>query len=277
MDKKTFSLHLNQSNLQDFLECPRRFELSVLQDKSWPAATTRPLSAIEQSIYQGNRFHQICQQYFTGIPPSLIRKSVNDPVLLEMWDEFVPYANTFKDYQLYFEKMLHIPFMNHRLIAKFDLIVRLPEKYLIIDWKTSPKKPPLPILRERVQTYLYPYIFSIAGTEMFNVEIIEPNSIDLCYWYPLSSEPEVVFSYSFEDHQEVQIKLEHIIKQIEISFASKTDFPLTSEINKCQYCSYRSLCDRGSEPGDFESFSDLDEIDSNDFQIDIEQVSELEF
>ena len=102
MDNKTSSLQLNQSNLQDYLDCPRRFELNVLQDKSWPAATTRPLSAIEHSIHQGNRFHQICQQYFTGISPSLIRKSLNDPVLVEMWDAFVPYAKSLQGNQIYY-------------------------------------------------------------------------------------------------------------------------------------------------------------------------------
>lgn len=277
MNNKTFSLQLNQSNLQDFLNCPRRFELNVLRDNSWPAATTRPLSAIEHSIHQGNRFHKICQQYFTGISPSLIRKSLNDPVLLEMWDAFIPYANSLKEYQIYFEQMLYVPFLTHRLTAKFDLIVRLHEKYLIIDWKTSPKKPPLPVLSERVQTYLYPYIFAIAGADFFNTELIDPNSIDLCYWYPLSSEPEVSFSYSLEKHQEVQIRLEGIIKQIEIIHSSKADFPLTSDMTKCQFCSYRSLCDRGSRPGEFDLFSDLDEIDGSDFKIDIEQITELEF
>ena len=49
------------------------------------------------------------------------------------------------------------------------------------------------------------------------------------------------------------------------------------DLSKCQFCSYRSLCDRGSRPGDFELFSDLDEIEGIDFQLDIEQVSELEF
>jgi hypothetical protein len=52
---------------------------------------------------------------------------------------------------------------------------------------------------------------------------------------------------------------------------------LTPDTNKCQFCSYRSLCDRGSSPGDFEHFSDLDEIGMDDLIIDIEQVSELEF
>ncbi len=277
MDNETIFLQLNQSNLQDYLDCPRRFELNVLKGKSWPAATTRPLSAIEHSIHQGNHFHKICQQYFTGISPSLIRKSLNDPDLVEMWDAFLPYANSIKGNQIYFEQLLHIPFKNHRLLAKFDLIVRFPEKYLIIDWKTSPKKPPLPVQSDRVQTYLYPYIFTLAGADLFNTDLIDPNAVNLSYWYPLSSEPEMSFSYSFEEHSEVQIKLDDIINKIDISRSTKTDFPLTADLSKCQFCSYRSLCDRGSRAGEFELFSDLDEIDENDFQIDIEHVTELEF
>ena len=277
MDDNLIFLQLNQSNLQNFLDCPRRFELIVLDNAAWPAATTNRMTALEHSIRQGNRFHQICQQFFTGINPSQILSSISDPVLLEMWEAFLPFASSLKGNQLFYEQLLYVPLNNHRLVAKYDLIVRQHDRYLIIDWKTSPKKPPPSAIAERVQTYLYPFIFTLSGTDLFNTKEIDPNSIKMCYWYPLSSEPEIIYDYSTAEHIQVKTKLETIIKQIENFRENDTPYPLTGDVSKCEYCSFRSLCDRGSRPGDFDIFEKFDEDELSDFQVDIEQISELEF
>ncbi len=270
-------LQFNQSNLQDFLDCPRRFELNVLNKTAWPAATANPMTALENSIHQGNRFHQLCQQYFTGIAVSQIQNTINDPVLLEMWEAFLPFASSLKDYQLVFEQLLHIPFNTHRLVAKYDLVVKMPDHFLILDWKTSTKKPPLPTIKDRVQTYLYPYILAMAGTEIFPSADIDPNNIKMCYWYPLADDPEIIFDYSDLEHNRVRSTIEEIIAQIQDFRKNAEPFPLTDNKSKCEYCSFRSLCDRGSHPGDFVLFVNSNEDDLIDYQVDFEQISELEF
>ena len=39
---------LNQSYLQDYIACPRRFQLKVLEGISWPAADSEPIEKFEQ-------------------------------------------------------------------------------------------------------------------------------------------------------------------------------------------------------------------------------------
>ena len=277
IQQKIISINLNQSNLQNYLDCPRRFELNALEEKSWPAATIHPLSAVEKSIQLGNRFHQISQQFFSGISPEQIRQSITDPTLVEMWDAFMPFARTIEGSKVYFEKLLHIPFNNHRLVAKFDLVVQQQDRYWIIDWKTSPKSPPLSILSERVQTFLYPYIFTIAGPELFDTKSIEPEAISFTYWYPLLNQPEISFNYSSEKYQQTKSKLISIINQIEEDYHKESQFPLTDDLDKCLICSFRSICDRGSMPGELQLFDDMEEYMQDEIHLEIEQICELEF
>jgi hypothetical protein len=277
MDNNRIPLHLNQNNLQDFLDCPRRFQLRVLDEKSWPAASTSSLTAVETSIFLGNRFHQICQQYFTGVPTSHIERSISDDKLLDMWKSFLVYVGIFQSRKIFSEQLLQIPFNNQRLIAKFDLLIELDDQYLIVDWKTSSTKPPLPLLTDRVQTYLYPYIFAIAGGELFSKQVIYPGSVKFIYWYPLCSEPEISFQYSQEQHVAVEQKLHELVAKIDRYMVSDPVFPLTEDLSKCQFCPYRSLCERGSRPGDFDLLVDLEDFDWSEIKFVIEQISELEF
>ena len=55
-------------------------------------------------------------------------------------------------------------------------------------------------------------------------------------------------------------------------------FPLTDEVRRCRFCSYRSLCDRGGA-GRLEDF-DIDEYEDEEeetFALDFDQIAEIEF
>jgi len=272
------SLQLNQSNLQDYLDCPRRFQLSVLKDTSWPAAYSEPIGNFELSTQRGNRFHLICHQFFSGVDHKLLENSITDPELKSMWDSFFPFAQTLESYRLFSESLLSIPFFGHRLIAKFDLIVEISsEQYIIFDWKTASKKPSRSLLNNKLQTHLYPYIFSQAGHDLFpNIQILPP-LINMHYWYPLASDHEEVFNYSDKKHQEIEKKLQDIINSIKILIQNDTDFQLTDHLTNCQYCVFRSLCDRGLTAGTYENSPYLNQEDLTNVRFDIDQVSEIEF
>ena len=94
-------LHLSQSNLQDFKECPRRFQLKVIDNISWPAAYLEPLSKLELATELGNKFHQLCQQYFSGIDSDYLTRTITNPKLREMWENFVPFAKDLRAENLY--------------------------------------------------------------------------------------------------------------------------------------------------------------------------------
>ncbi len=50
------------NNLQDYLDCPRRFELKHIHKLSWPAIISQPVREMEYKIRMGNRFHQLAYQ-----------------------------------------------------------------------------------------------------------------------------------------------------------------------------------------------------------------------
>jgi len=272
------TLQLNQSNLQDYLDCPRRFQLSVLEDTSWPAAYSEPIVNFELSTQRGNRFHLLCHQFFSGVDHKLLENSLTDPDLKSMWDSFLPFARTLENYRLFSESLLSIPFFGHRLIAKFDLIVEIsPEHYIIFDWKTASKKPARSLLDKRLQTHLYPYIFSKAGHDLFpNIEI-NPPLIKMHYWYPLTSEHEEVFNYSDKKHQKFEDELRDLINTINYLIKNEPVFQLTDQIPHCQYCVFRSLCDRGLTAGTHENSPLHNLEDLTNVRFDIDQVSEIEF
>ena len=58
-----------QSNLQDYLDCPRRFELRYILRQDWPALQTEPEMEQEQHMLRGHLFHQLVHQLLIGLPP----------------------------------------------------------------------------------------------------------------------------------------------------------------------------------------------------------------
>jgi CRISPR/Cas system-associated exonuclease Cas4 (RecB family) len=278
MSKPNQSLQLNQSNLQDYLDCPRRFQLTVIDGLSLPAAYSEPIEFYEKSTLLGNRFHLICQQFFSGIDPVLLENSLSDSDLQSMWDNFLPYGESLLQYRLFPEPLLSISFLDHKLVAKYDLIVELnPEQYIIIDWKTAAKKSPRAILDKRLQTHLYPFIFNQAGNDLFPEISLSPALIEMHYWYPLASEHEEVFPYSDNKNAKVKIDLEKILAKINNSRSEGADFPLTDNKTTCKYCVFRSLCNRGTTAGTFEKSPSIEHEDLTNVQFDIDQVSEIEF
>ena len=271
-------LNLNQGLLQDFVECPRRFQLNVIDGLPWPAAYTAQLTQFDRSLILGNRFHLISHQFFSGIDRQAIERSIEDPILMEMFQSFIPYAESFLPLPTFSEQLLVCSLLQHKLIAKFDLIVETNHSnFLIIDWKTSSIKPNRNNLSSRIQTILYPYILHQSGHLLFGGRVIDADSIVFHYWYPLCEEPEVIFPYSNQIHQEVYEKLLDIITRINQFSLSSKIFPLTEDQSYCNYCKYRSLCDRGINPGEFEKYIPIEQEDLSNYRFDLGNIDEVIF
>lgn len=277
MENKTV-LHFSQSNLQDFQDCPRRFQLNVLDQISWPAAFLEPLSRLEQATELGNKFHQLCHQYFSGIDPSALKKDISNPDLRIMWENFFDFGITIPLENRHSEIILSTPFLNHHLIAKYDLVLQTPEsKFIIYDWKTSAHKPSRTILSQRFQTILYPFIFAMAGKSMFKTERITPDDISLNYWYPMSSDPEERFPYSKSKHSDNLNILTDVITKIDGLIDSGGIFPLTDELENCSKCIYRSLCERGVRAGEIDVFTEIDQEDLSNVHFELDDIDGIEF
>ena len=271
-------LHLSQSNLQDFSDCPRRFELKVIDNISWPAAYLEPLSQLEQATEIGNQFHQLCHQFFTGIDHDSLSRSISNPDLKIMWENFSTFGKGLQDEDLFSEIILSTPFLGHHLIAKYDLVLKRNNgKFIIYDWKTSTQKPNRTLLSQRFQTFLYPYILVKTGNSIFKKEQPSPKNISMNYWYPMSSDPEELFPYSEALYSENTAQLTEIISKIDGYLNSGKIFPMTNDRKLCGKCVYRSLCERGIQAGKLDTFTEIEEEDLSGVHFDLDNISEIEF
>ena len=268
---------LNQSNLMDFKDCPRRFQFKHIMERKWPAAIAFPLESLEQSLNLGNKFHQIAHQYFLGLSPNLIRESISDPILQMMFDEFHEYAHQFLSDHFFAEQLLQISFGEFRLSAKFDLLVHHNGRFIILDWKTSKKKPPLSKVMDQMQTSLYPYIFTKAGQQLYSGHNITPDQIDLIYWYPSIQEHEVVIPYTSKKEIEFEQELDSILSHLTNLISSEEAFPLTRDTKQCEYCPFRSYCERDPIIGILDELIEIEQEKGNDIFFDLDQIIEIDF
>jgi hypothetical protein len=276
--EKTRTLELNQTSLQDFIDCPRRFELNYLTEANWPAAHSSPLTKYENLAEIGSTFHHLCQQYFAGIDSDLISATIRSQDILILWQSFLPYASSLKSLPLFYEQILRVSFEDYFLVAKFDLVVqKTPDTYLIIDWKTATKKPSRMVLANRIQTILYPFIFKQAGDELFEVDSISPEQITMQYWYPLASDPEEVFPYSESKHQDVYRELSQLLSDIKNMASLNENFPLTDEIDRCAYCRFRSFCERSFHTNPLPAGAEIESEDLSNSFFDWELIKEIEY
>ncbi len=96
------------------------------------------------------------------------------------------------------------------------------------------------------------------------------------YWFadfPLQPEHLAYNSALFVTDQEY---LSNLVR--EIINLGMDDFPLTSSIERCAFCVYRSFCNRGVHAGSFEEeeTSMISEINV-DIALDFEQIGEIEY
>ncbi len=265
----------SQSSLQDFVDCPSRFELRYIEKMRYPSLEANPPLMFEEHMRQGARFHTMVQQHVAGVPADALAKSVvNDETLSAWWATFIAHGLDGLPSQRHVETTLQTSINEYRLIAKYDLITVDPDgRVTIIDWKTSRNVTRKTTLEKRLQTIVYRYVLAQAGAYLYNNNLIPPEHIKMVYWFVANDGETVEFDYSTEQMQADKEYLSGLISDI----ADANLFPLTADTNKCRFCSYRSLCNRGDKAGDWDDF-DADEPDTVDsFDVDFDQIAEIEF
>src|SRR3990172_4339964 len=134
---------LSQSSLQDYHDCPRRFELRYLQRLSYPAIETEPALENERHQQEGEYFHRLVQQHLIGIPAEQVGRLANTDNLQRWWENYLnakdltglaqrPVGRDLSG--LYSEITLSAPLGKFRLVAKYDLIAVDNNKVTIYDW-----------------------------------------------------------------------------------------------------------------------------------------------
>lgn len=274
---------LSQSSLQDYNDCPRRFELRYLQRLAYPAIETEPALENEKHQREGEQFHRLVQQYFVGIPAERVAKSTNTDNLQRWWQNFINDKNLegLKDSStnpalrlsgLRTEVTLSAPLGSFRLIAKYDLIAAEGKKFYIYDWKTYRKRPKNEFLSIRWQTRVYRALLVQAGAFLNNNNPIAPEQIEMIYWFSDFPNDPARFPYSTDQFKRDWDAITRFAEEID----NASSFPKTEDANRCLYCPYRSYCNRGIRAGDAldaELETEAEEL----FDINFEQIGEIEF
>lgn len=280
----------SQSSLQDYADCRRRFQLRYLQRIAWPAVQAEPVSENEEHIQRGERFHHLIQQYLLGIPEERLARMAaadKDDNLRRWWDNFSTSLPPQISGKKHVEVTLSAPLGSYRLRATYDLVlIQSGEKARIFDWKTSTHRPKRAWLHERLQTRVYPYLLVQAGETLNGGKPLQPEAVEMIYWFAEPGQDSEKISYSSEQYEADGQYILGLVN--ELSALRPDEFTLTDNERTCRFCVYRSLCDRGVRAGslgegdaepDFEpggtNASLSTTFDGLDFNL--EQINEISF
>jgi hypothetical protein len=275
----------SQSSLQDFVDCRRRFYLRYLLKLRWPAVQSEPVLEVEKLTQNGISFHRHVHQRLLGMPDEKLLPLEQQAPMSEWWQNFSQYGQILPGVLdqhafRYPERSLYGSVNGYRLVAKYDLIVLLSDGTTIIyDWKTSKYKPKRKWLLSRIQTVLYPYLMVSSGQKLFPSGPIPAESIRLTYWYPaFPSQPEQ-FEYNQPNYHRDGKQISGLIRLIDRLAQSddENNFPLTDNINRCNFCVYRSLCNRGTVAGKLDDNLELESVNEELFSLDFDQITEVAF
>lgn len=239
------------SALQDFVDCPARFYLRHIRRLRYPAPESAPLRDFEARAELGARFHRLIQQAGLGIPDAALAATLVDPTLAGWWASFRAHVPQLElPPQRHWEITLSAPLAERRLVARCDLIALAPDRAVIVDWKTAARRPERASLERRLQTIVYPYLLAQAGAHLNGGSPIPPERIRLIYWFAEFPQQPEIFVYSAAQYERDAAYLTALAADIR----ARTDeaaFALTDDLDRCRYCSYRSLHDRGAQAGSF--------------------------
>ena len=261
----------SQSSLQDYVDCPRRFQLRYMDKLQWPAVETAPELENERRQIEGQNFHKMVQQYYIGLPSEKLTSFASTENLKRWWDNFLAHPPQVVDQTLYTELVLSAPIANYRIVAKYDLITIDPGiSATIYDWKTSRRRPNNSWLASRMQTKVYQALIIEAGRHLNNGKSFRPDTVEMIYWFSDFPDQPAKFNFDEKKFANTWNELSQLIQEIQ----ARQSFPLTEDEKMCAYCVFRSYCDRGIQAGMEEDESDSDPMVEN---FNFDQIQEIEF
>jgi hypothetical protein len=260
-------------NLQDFVDCPRRFELIYLLKQPWPAVATEPVLEMEEKSNLGMQFHQAAQQMLSGIAADDVVHSLEDHQLMQWITRFAAFLGRLQWDTKLTEITLTMALNGSRILSVLDLLMVTGDgKAIIFDWKTAHKEPNPSFYKERIQSQVYPMVVVESFQQVFPKMNLKPEDLEMVYWFPEFPEKAIHLGYSRAAHQANLIRIAGLIS--DIARRESGGFEMTHELNRCKYCVYRSLCDRGRTAGiESDESDDVPALDLPDF----DQIEEIPY
>jgi len=267
--------HFTASSLQDYADCPRRFQLRHVLRLAWPSVDAEPMGDFEQLLEEGSAFHRLVQQHYSGIPLQRLEKLASGDNLRRWWRNYLESGPTGLPPARYPEVDLSAPLGDYRLAATYDLIaIEEGSRALIVDWKTAHRRPVREWLAARLQTRVYPYLLVLAGHSLNGDAPLLPEQVEMMYWFAdFPAQPEW-FAYDAAQYDVDAAYLGALVAEIE--GLGDGDFLLAEDERRCRYCVYRSLCNRGIGAGPLDEAEGEGELTA-DFDLDFEQIAEVEY
>ena len=267
----------SQGSLQDYVDCPQLFQLRHLLGLAWPALEAEPPLENERRMKQGVAFHRLVHQHALGIASERLSSAVIDADLRRWWHNYLERGPEDLPESRYPEIVLSAPVGGHRLVAKYDLIaVDAGRRAVIVDWKTSRTRPRRRWLAERLQTKVYPYVLVRAGAHLNGDQPVDAGGVEMLYWLADFPGEPARFAYDAAQYEAGEAYLTALIEEIE--GLAHERLPLAAQSRRCDYCRYRSLCQRGVRAGTLDEIGDeLEPDESFGIALDFEQIAEIEF
>jgi CRISPR/Cas system-associated exonuclease Cas4 (RecB family) len=269
------TFQFSQASLQDYVDCPRRFQLRYVLMQPWPALITGNPGEFEQQMRRGAELHHLAHQHALGIDAERLAETIHDETLARWWQTFLAHPPADLPQRVrHPEVRAAAPLVGYRLIAKFDLLAAEPgQRLVVVDWKTVRKPPSRTVLVQRVQTHVYRYLAVEAGAAFNGDQRPEPDQVEMVYCFAERGGSTERLAYDAEQHAAAHGYLADLLT--EIAARGEGIWPLTPNERHCRFCNYRSLCERGVKPGFLDDLDD--DVELAGFEIDLEQIAEVEF
>jgi len=272
----------SQASLQEYVDCPRRFQLRHVWRLRWPAVDAEPAWEGERYLQEGAAFHRLIQRHLLGMPADELSRMGQGTELGRWWQSYLDSPPADLPEGGYVETRLGARIGRSRLVAQYDFVaVDAGRRLVIVDWKTTRKRPHREGLVDHLQTRVYPYLLVRAGSVLNGGVAIEPEQVSMVYWFANFPAVPIRFEYSREQCEADHRFLSGLVAEIEERFDGIGGRRLVSarlDERSCRYCRYRSLCERGAQAGLRDDRVREEEIEPlSDVAVDFEQMAEIEY
>jgi len=269
------TFQFSQANLQDYVDCQRRFQLRYVLMQPWPALITEPALDAERHMQRGADLHHLAHQHTLGLDAGRLEATIHDEVLARWWHAYLAYPpRDLPETLRRAELRVAAPLAGYRLVATYDLLAAEPgERLVVVDWKAVLNRPSRATLARRLQTRVYRCLAVTAGVAFNGGQPPRPEQVEMIYWFAEFGGAIERFPYDAEQHTADSDYLFGLIT--EITAHSEPIWPLTSDERRCRFCNYRSLCERGVTAAFLTEVED--DLEPAEVTIDLEQIAELAF
>jgi hypothetical protein len=249
----------SQTSLQNYVDCPRRFQLRYVDAQPWPAVQSQPVLERERHLDLGTRFHRLVERHQLGMEPDTLARMIDDPQLQAWWSAYLgfDYLHSMEG-KRFPEFRASVDLEGHRLVVAYDLLVFRPDRTVVIfDWKTHRWPPSVEWFAARVQTRLYPLVLVLAARQGIFSAAVGPEQVSLVYWLVGSSGNVVEFPYGAAQFESDLGYVMSVLRGIERE-SDEGEWYKTANESLCRLCEYRSLCGRDVEIGAFDQAGNED-------------------